>query len=494
MNELLADPLCQPNDLGKPIPRWPHATSVCLPRWVDNVEYEERNVRVYDKLACGYPRFVSHPFVKKLTSEYKARCTGKGEQCIALPSKRVAARCSQYFKVNGWDAAIHEMGVHRIHCVSFPAEAADLAADFWQHTGEGISSRQALAALEHRQPSSHDESLKIIIRNRIAHYTRCSHENVFLFPSGMSAVFTIINILQSLYPHRKSVQFGFPYVDTLKLQKKFGEGTHFFPVGDNQDLHVLNEQLSDENVTGIFCEFPMNPLMKSPNLDRLAQIAKKNQVPLIVDDTIGTFHNIQVIPPADVLVTSLTKFFSGVGDVMGGAIVINAESQQGSLILKEVQKEYEDTLWPEDAGILEKNSRDFSDRMTRINHTTEELCDYLYNHTQVAKLFYPKYITRKTYNSFKKTGAGYSGVFSIVLENPARNTAKFFDSLRISKGPSLGTNYSLACPYTVLAHYHEIDFAESCGVSKYLIRVSVGLEEPQDLISRFKNALTACEG
>ena len=491
MNELLLEPLCKPRDLGKPIPIWPHATSVCLPRWVDNIDYEKGDVRVIDKLACGYPRFVYHPYVKRLSGKNEVHFTSEEEQCILLPSKKVAERCSQFLKINGSGNAIREIGVHNIHCLSFPAKAVNLAAAFWQHTGEGISSRQALAALEHRLSSSNGKLSKNTIRKRIAHYTQCSHENVFLFPSGMSAIFNVLNVLRSLYPRRKSIQFGFPYVDTLKLQKKFGAGFHFFPMGDERDLHSLNKLLSDERAMGIFCEFPMNPLMRSPNLDRLDHIAQKNKIPLIIDDTIGTFHNTQLIPPADILVTSLTKFFSGAGNVMGGAVVIQPENQLGLFILEEFQKQYEDTLWSEDANILEKNSRDFSQRITRINDTTEKLCDYLHNHAQVNKLFYPKFVTQRDYDSFKKIGAGYSGVFSIVLENPTQTTTKFFDSLQISKGPSLGTNYSIACPYTILAHYDEIDFAESCGVSKYLIRVSVGLEEPDDLISRFQNALTA---
>ena len=57
------------------------------------------------------------------------------------------------------------------------------------------------------------------------------------------------------------------------------------------------------------------------------------------------------------------------------------------------------------------------------------------------------------------------------------------------KGPNLGVNFSLCCPFTLLAHYRELDFVERCGVSRHLIRISVGLEEPQDLIDRLDLAL-----
>ena len=66
---------------------------------------------------------------------------------------------------------------------------------------------------------------------------------------------------------------------------------------------------------------------------------------------------------------------------------------------------------------------------------------------------------------------------------------RVYDSMAVCKGPSLGTTFTLACPFTLLAHYGELDWAESCGVSRYLIRISVGLEDPEDLWQRLDTAL-----
>ena len=66
-----------------------------------------------------------------------------------------------------------------------------------------------------------------------------------------------------------------------------------------------------------------------------------------------------------------------------------------------------------------------------------------------------------------------------------------YDALPLAKGPSLGTNFTLVCPYTLLAHYEELDWAESCGVPRHLIRVSAGLEPLGDLVARFERALAA---
>jgi len=73
----------------------------------------------------------------------------------------------------------------------------------------------------------------------------------------------------------------------------------------------------------------------------------------------------------------------------------------------------------------------------------------------------------------------------LVLKDAEARSPAFYDRLKVSKGPSLGTNFTLACPYTLLAHYDELEWAESCGVDRYLIRVSAGLEPVDDLIQRF---------
>ena len=80
------------------------------------------------------------------------------------------------------------------------------------------------------------------------------------------------------------------------------------------------------------------------------------------------------------------------------------------------------------------------------------------------------------------------------MRNAETNAPAFFDALLIAKGPNLGTNFSLCCPYTILAHFTELDFVERCGISRYLLRVSVGLEEPDWLIAQFREALSSLPG
>ena len=93
----------------------------------------------------------------------------------------------------------------------------------------------------------------------------------------------------------------------------------------------------------------------------------------------------------------------------------------------------------------------------------------------IADVYYPLCRTPKFFEQARRSGGGYGGLLSIVHEEPA-DAITFYDAIEVSKGPSLGTNFSLVCPYTLLAHYTELDWAAKCGVPEHLIRISVGVE------------------
>jgi len=118
----------------------------------------------------------------------------------------------------------------------------------------------------------------------------------------------------------------------------------------------------------------------------------------------------------------------------------------------------------------------------------------------VKDVFYPKHVTRENYEHCRIKGnsalgiqeGGFGGLFSVTFTTLAA-AQTFFDALACYKGPSLGTNFTLACPYTVLAHYAEMDWAASFGVEQTLVRVSVGMEETSALLASFRVALEAAE-
>jgi cystathionine gamma-synthase len=108
-------------------------------------------------------------------------------------------------------------------------------------------------------------------------------------------------------------------VDTLKILQKWGPGCYFYGHASDEDLDSLDKLLqSGEKVLCLFCEFPSNPLLVTPDLKRLRQLADKYDFAIVIDETIGNFINTAVLDSADIVVSSLTKIFSGGSNVMGG--------------------------------------------------------------------------------------------------------------------------------------------------------------------------------
>jgi len=118
----------------------------------------------------------------------------------------------------------------------------------------------------------------------------------------------------------------FPYTDTLKVLEKWGPGCHFFGAGLDAEIDqlagVLEQGYAHDPTTppilALFTEFPSNPLLRSANLPRLRALADKYDFLIVVDETIGNFVNVEVLPYADIVVSSLSKIFSGDANVMGG--------------------------------------------------------------------------------------------------------------------------------------------------------------------------------
>ncbi|WPJ67327.1 hypothetical protein SMAC4_09398 [Sordaria macrospora] len=303
----------------------------------------------------------------------------------------------------------------------------------------------------------------------------------------------------------------------------------------------------------LITEFPGNPLLQSPDLKKLWELSRRYGFALVVDDTVGgTGANVNVLGRCDAVVSSLTKMVSGGCDVMGGCAVLNsfsgryqelkgslegkldgglgqsgqgqggmtgrngkrdsgyAAKLEGDVSKEEVQnerKEETDRSWfPSDIDTMNNNSRDFIHRVRHASSNANWLVQHLLRpHTSVQEVYYPRgSSTEAIYEQFrvKPTSTstdhslgqaeegGYGFLVSIKFMTPAKARA-FYDALDVAKGPSLGTNFTLCCAYTLLAHYRELEWAAEFGVVEDLVRISVGLEEREWLGERVGRALKA---
>ncbi len=188
------------------------------------------------------------------------------------------------------------------------------------------------------------------------------------------------------------------------------------------------------------------------------------------------------------------------------SLVVSPNSRYYDDLHAVLADQYEDNYFAEDAIYLERNSRDFRPRVATINNNAFALTEYLRcrslanplapSGSVIKEVYYPRYSTPENYLPLQRqptTGkGGFGGLFSLFFTSERASEA-FFDNLHCAKGPSLGTVFTLACPYAILAHYYELEWALSYGVEAGLVRVSVGQEEYGYLENLFKVAVDAAE-
>lgn len=496
MTDLLRHPLWEADSLGSPLPDNDFGVSVSLPLWRHVIGYEEGDQEIVSKFRSGYPRFCCPPAISDLFVAAEKELAAAGERGIVFPRLIHAQRCLEFISRAGFTGRALEWRADGLGVAIFPAEAYVMARRFWRFCGEVVSTRQACQVLGQKSSNvttEEGQAASATIRQRLAELSGQQVEDVFLFPSGMAANFAVHRMLTTLRPDCKTVQLDFPYVDVLKLQQTFGSGAHFLPMIEEGEYEDLRSLLQREKLAGLFCEAPSNPLLRCVDLPRLLAIRAETQpeVPIIVDDTISTVVHADACKVADVVTSSLTKSFCGVGDVLAGSVILNRASPHHAAFSTFLKAHADHALWCADAVALEKNSRDFVQRAETMSYNALALAEYLVQHPKVERVWHAKQQGGPGYEFIRRDGGGYGCLFSFVLKEAATTSAPFYDALQVCKGPSLGTNFTLACPYTLLAHYEELDWAESCGVPRHLIRVSAGLEDTADLIGRFEAALSA---
>ena len=478
--DLLHAPCWQGVDLGHPLPDHPHAVSVALPRWRDVIAYEEQEPSCRQALQTVYPRFGQHPLVAELSQ----RVAQPGLIAWPFPTNAAARAAKHHCQRQAPDATTKLQPFAGLTVLLCDAAASPHAKAFWQHTGLGATSRQAAIALGREQaPNPDDAALaRRLVCERLAAIHGCDPAVISLHPSGMSGLHAALCSIDLLHPERPTLQLGFPYVDVLKQPQVIFHGGELL---QSTDLHEIGAALDRLNPGAVIVELPSNPLLRCVDLPAISKLAHERGIPIIADDTIGTAINLSVLPYVDLLFTSLTKSFAGRGDVMAGSLLISSASPWHQLLFNAVRSPAD--LSDADAVALEDASRDVRERVPKLDGNCLTLAQRLEAHPAVKRVMHPKDCT--TFRSLMRSGAGFGCLLSFELHEGTNKAQRVYDNLRINKGPSLGTSFSLACPYTLLAHYEELDWAADYGVPAHLLRVSVGLENPDELWKRFSEAL-----
>ena len=323
----------------------------------------------------------------------------------------------------------------------------------------------------------------------------CAWENAaagLLFPSGMSAIMVLMNLLLKKDKPRVIV-IGLIYSETYSLLRDSGRTSNcdalFLGL---QELERLSEVLT-EDVGMVITETITNPLCGVPDLECIGKLANAHGVPFVVDNTLASPANCQpVFWGADYVIHSTTKYLSGSNDHAGGAILVKCPENLNAL--KEFQHNWGLKISPLEAKVLRQRMHDFKERMQRFNENNEAVAYFLEAHPAVGRVYFASSQYDVSGSPTTKFLSGNGGVVSFVLKNDTEdNLQKFYDGefTSILKAPTLGSNQTLVCPYSMLTHYHDSDEdLLEIELPRYLIRIASGSEkEIAPIIADLNSAL-----
>ncbi len=312
-------------------------------------------------------------------------------------------------------------------------------------------------------------------------------EAACLFSSGMAAVTSTLLTLLSAGSHviltddcyRRTRGF------ITRFLKRYGVEATQVPMGDYQAL----EDAIRPNTRVIVSESPTNPYLRILDLPRLVDIARRHNIKTVVDSTFATPINQRPLEfGVDFVVHSATKYLGGHNDLLAG-VVTGSDYMIGAV--KETQGILGDVSDPHTAYLLLRGLKTLPLRVRQQNRTALAVAQFLQGHPAVKSVFYPGLPSHPEYRIAKEQMSGYGGVVSFVLDTDLAGAGAFIDRLTIPYiGPSLGGVESLV-EQVALTSYYELSTAEreAIGIKDSLVRLSVGIEDADDLIADLTQAL-----
>ncbi|MCC2116747.1 bifunctional cystathionine gamma-lyase/homocysteine desulfhydrase [Bacillus halotolerans] len=308
----------------------------------------------------------------------------------------------------------------------------------------------------------------------------------YAFSSGMAAI-TAVMMLFNSGDHVVLTDdvYGGTYRVMTKVLNRLGIESTFVDTSSREEV----EKAIRPNTKAIYIETPTNPLLKITDLSLMADIAKKAGVLLIVDNTFNTPYFQQPLTlGADIVLHSATKYLGGHSDVVGG-LVITASKELGEE-LHFVQNSTGGVLGPQDSWLLIRGIKTLGLRMEAIDQNARKIASFLEQHPAVQTLYYPGSPDHPGHALAKSQGSGFGGMISFDIGSEERVDA-FLGKLKLfTIAESLGAVESLISVPARMTHASiPRERRLELGISDGLIRISVGIEDGEDLLEDIEQAL-----
>ncbi|MBU3090222.1 trans-sulfuration enzyme family protein [Clostridium gasigenes] len=301
----------------------------------------------------------------------------------------------------------------------------------------------------------------------------------FAFASGMAATTAALSLFKT---GDKILISNNVYGGTFRVLDKYFKNFGLnYSVFDSSNIEELKNNI-DDSVKAIFIETPTNPLMGITDIEEVAKIAKENNIISIVDNTFMTpYLQKPITLGADIVIHSATKYLGGHSDLVAGLVVVNNNELAERIHF--IQNSTGGVLSPFDSFLLIKGIKTLALRMDRQNSNTTVVAKFLRNRKEVEKVYYPGFVDHPGHEIQTKQAKGYGGIISFVLKE-GYDYKKFLESLElITFGESLGGVESLICHPATMTHAAiPYEMRQAIGITDNLIRISVGIENVDDII------------
>ncbi|WP_373470815.1 cystathionine gamma-synthase [Carnobacterium alterfunditum] len=308
----------------------------------------------------------------------------------------------------------------------------------------------------------------------------------FAFGSGSAGTHTVL----SLFSKGDHIIVGDDvYGGTYRLMNKVLVHLGItFTMVDTSDLRTIEPAILPET-KAIFLETPTNPLLKITDIEAVARIAKESNLIIIVDNTFATpYHQRPLTLGADIVVHSASKYLGGHSDIVAGLVTTNNEELADKIGF--LQNAIGGILGPQDSWILQRGIKTLGIRMEEHEKNAHEVVQYLINHSSIEKVYYPGLENHQGHAIAKKQMSGFGGMISFELKE-GFSAKDFVEKLElITLAESLGAVESLIEIPALMTHGSiPKEVRLKSGIKDELVRLSVGLEDVEDLIEDLDQAL-----
>ncbi|MEW4306636.1 bifunctional cystathionine gamma-lyase/homocysteine desulfhydrase [Rossellomorea marisflavi] len=312
-------------------------------------------------------------------------------------------------------------------------------------------------------------------------------ERGFAFGSGMAAI-TAVMMLFNSGDHVVLTDdvYGGTYRVMTKVLNRLGIESTFV---DSSNPASIEEAIR-ENTKAVYIETPTNPLLKITDIKEAASLAKQHGLLTIVDNTFSTpYWQNPLALGADIVLHSATKYLGGHSDVVAGLVVVNSDQLAEDLFF--VQNSTGGVLGPQDSWLLIRGIKTLGLRMEEHEINTKKIVDFLLQHPKVSKVYYPGLESHPNHEIAKAQASGFGGMVSFDVGSEENADRLLTNTKYFTLAESLGAVESLISVPARMTHASiPKDRRDELGITDGLVRISVGLEDVEDLIEDIDQALS----